>query len=180
MFGLFKKKQTPESLEAQALYDVVVTQARKPHFYEEVNVPDDIDGRFEMISLHQLLVLFRMEQLGEDAKALSQELFDKMFLDMDRSLREMGISDLSVPKHMKRMLQGFNGRTHAYKDAILNNDIETLSAALRRNAYGSAKEPINDETVEKMCGYIDKQWQHLCGLDLKNFKTAGNIFIEDI
>ena len=179
MFGLFKKKQSPEELQAQQLYDVVVSKARMQAFYEDLNVPDDVDGRFEMISLHQILLLLRLEQLGEEAKDLSQALFDTMFLDMDRSLREMGISDLRIPKHMKRMLNGFNGRTHSYRESLLQNNQDKLIGAIKRNVYGTRKDESSEDEMRVLLGYIEKQWSHIQTLTFIDFKNMQNIFIEE-
>lgn len=180
MFGLFKKKQNLEEQQAQDLYDLVVSQARQTVFYEELDVPDDVDGRFEMISLHQILLLLRMEEIGEYAKGFSQELFDAMFRDMDRSLREMGISDLRVPKQMKRMLNGFNGRTQSYREALLEKDQDKLFAAIERNIYGTKKGDVSVQNVKSIAEYIEKQYAHIQTLDLKDFKNTQNIFIEEV
>ncbi|MCB9965062.1 MAG: hypothetical protein H6855_03170 [Rhodospirillales bacterium] len=178
MFAFFRKKHRPEEQQAEALYEKAVSMARQPRFYAEWQVPDTVDGRFEMISLHISLLILRLETIGsEDARILSQALFDQMFLDMDRSLREMGIGDLSVPRHMKRMLNGFNGRAQSYKQALAEVQEDALAGAIRRNIYGTLPH-ISDELCQKMAGYIRVQWAHLCELDLKSFQNAENLFIE--
>ena len=93
-----------------------MAQARQPVFYESYGVPDSVDGRFEMIALHCYLLMRRLQAAGD--KALSQKLFDIFFVSMDQSLREMGVGDLAVPKHMKRMMNGFNGRADGYEQAL--------------------------------------------------------------
>lgn len=177
MFGLFKRKEKPEDTQALALYEVVVAQARTPLFYAELDVPDSVDGRFDMISLHQSLLIIRLEQLGEEGAELAQALFDQMFLDMDRSLREMGISDLRVPKHMKRMLNGFNGRAQFYKDAILGDDREKLETAIKRNVYGTADD-VSEDHVASIADYVLEQWQYVKMRGLQDFQNAEKIFIE--
>ena len=79
---------------AHDLYDTIVAQSRLPAFYQAGGVPDSVDGRFDLIVLHAVLVTRRLGGAGEPGKALAQELFDLMFADMDRSLREMGVGDL--------------------------------------------------------------------------------------
>mgnify|MGYP001151821236 CR=1 FL=1 len=178
MFGLFKKKETPEEARALALYELAVKQARIPSFYEDCNVPDSVDGRFEMICLHAGLLIMRLEQLGEAGAKLAQALFDHMFLDMDRSLREMGISDLRVPKHMKRMLNGFNGRAQAYKEAILANDRKKLEAAILRNIYGTIDD-ADERDISHMADYTQRQWRHVQMRGLQDFQNAENIFMKE-
>jgi cytochrome b pre-mRNA-processing protein 3 len=181
MFGFLRKKEKPEEALALQIYRVVVTTARREIFYISLGVPDSVDGRFEMISLHAALVMLRLETIGGvAAAALSQALFDHMFMDMDRSLREMGISDLSVPKHMKRMLHGFNGRAQAYRKALIDHDRAALKDAIKRNIYGTLSEPLQEDLLEKMSGYVDIQHTHMAKLTLEDFQNCKKIFIEGL
>lgn len=133
MFNLFKRN--PHLATARALYDQAVAAARAPQFYTEWGVPDTVDGRFEMITLH---VALAMRPLPLPVR---QALFDVMFRDIDRSLREMGVGDLAVPKRMKRMMAAFNGRAQAYLAALASGDETALDAALTRNVYGAVPAP---------------------------------------
>lgn len=122
---------------AHALYLTAVEQARQPHFYAALGVPDSLDGRFEMIVLHVYLILRSLRRHDDPAADIGQRLFDVMFADMDRSLREMGVADISVGKRIKQMAKAFYGRVAAY-DAALSAPSTALEQALRRNAYGTA------------------------------------------
>ena len=137
---------------AAALYGDIVRRARTPVFYEQAGVPDTVDGRFEMITLHAFLVMRHLRRGGEQAQKLSQTLFDQMFADMDQSLREIGIGDLSVGKHIKKMAKAFYGRVAAY-DAALDGGAEPLEDALRRNHYGTAEE-VPDAAVRLLADYV--------------------------
>lgn len=121
---------------ADTLYAALVEQARHPAFYAKLGVPDTVDGRFEMIALHMFLALHRLK--GEaSADRFAQDLFDAMFADMDRSLREMGVGDLSVGRHIKNMATGFYGRIAAYESGLADSTGAALSEAIRRNIYGT-------------------------------------------
>jgi cytochrome b pre-mRNA-processing protein 3 len=106
-------------------------------FFTDYAVPDTIDGRFELICLHAFLYLHRLKPERPQSSRFCQELFDTMFADMDRSLREMGKSDLGVGKEIKRMAQGFYGRIRAYEEGLAGTD-SALTAALARNLFGTA------------------------------------------
>ena len=84
-----------------------MAQSRDPAFYEALGVADSVDGRFDLISLHTILVIERLEQFGKPGRKLAQTLFDTMFVTMDFTLREMGVGDLGVPKHMQKMMKAF-------------------------------------------------------------------------
>lgn len=114
---------------------MIVAQARTPVFYREYAVPDTVAGRFDLLLLHLALVVERLMR-EEPAKAFGQGLFDRFCTDMDDNLREMGIGDLSVPKHMKRVGEAFYGRSQAYQAALAAAGDGALSETLIRNVYG--------------------------------------------
>ena len=123
------------SQAAESLYRSAVAAARNEVFYAEYGVPDTVDGRFEMISLHVYVLLRRLKSLGAEGKKLSQSLFDTMFDDMDRTLREMGAGDLGVGRRVKAMAQAFYGRIAAYDGALADASPEPLYLALERNVF---------------------------------------------
>jgi cytochrome b pre-mRNA-processing protein 3 len=114
------------------VYDRIVAAARQPALYADWNVPDTPLGRYEMISLYLFLVLHRLR--GETgARELAQDLTDRFFAELDHSIRELGVGDLSVPKRMKKLARMFYGRVASYGEAIDRGDAELLAAALARN-----------------------------------------------
>ena len=120
---------------ARLLYAAVVARAREPVFYTRFRVPDSLDGRFDMIALHAFLVLRRLKEEGADGAALGQALFDVIFSDMDRSLREMGAGDLGVGRRVKRMARGFYGRIAAY-DQCRRHPLRSRLPELQNGAWG--------------------------------------------
>lgn len=139
---------------ASSLYATAVGQSRTPVFYTDHSVPDTVDGRFDMISLHVFLLLRRLKSGGKAATEVAQALYDAMFNDMDRSLREMGAGDLGVGRRVKTMTQAFSGRVAAY-DAGLDGSEETLCAALARNLFRG--EQVSDEAVAALARYMRGQ-----------------------
>ncbi len=142
---LFKTKTDPSA----ALYGAIVAAARQPRFYSQWGVPDSVDGRFDMIVLHMFLVL---DRLGSDEPATErfrQSLTDGFFLDMDRSLREMGVGDLGVGKKVRRMAESYYGRLAAYASAMTGEQ-PMLAAALARNVFAGVEQvgavPLADWT----------------------------------
>jgi cytochrome b pre-mRNA-processing protein 3 len=131
IFRLFRRD--PRAGTIAALYGAIVAQARRPTFYLAFGVPDTAEGRFEMIALHLALVCRRLAREGEAARSLSQGVFDMFCRDMDHNLREMGVSDLRVPKTMRKLGEAFYGRLDAYDRALAAEDDAALAAALTRN-----------------------------------------------
>ncbi|MDX1974632.1 MAG: ubiquinol-cytochrome C chaperone family protein [Rickettsiales bacterium] len=117
---------------AHSLYVALVNQSRSPWFYAEQKVPDTLDGRFDVIMLHLFLVMHR---LGDAQPELVRALSETFIADMDRSLREMGVSDTGVGKRVKKMIQAYYGRMKAYSDTVDNR--EAFTQSLTRNLYRS-------------------------------------------
>lgn len=121
-------------LPGDALYRRIVAAARRPEAYLAGAVPDTVDGRFDMVALVLVLVLLRLEAVQE--MQLSADLTERFIADMDGSLREMGVGDQVVGKHIGRMVSALGGRLGAYRDALAEDAAEaTLRDALARNLY---------------------------------------------
>lgn len=133
LFSIFRDR--PEKTAATALYGRIVDQSRRPEFYSKMGVPDTIDGRFDILLLNASLAMRRMTGAGARGAKVSQALFDYMFQDLDHSLREMGVGDLTVPKRIKAMGEAFYGRAFAYDKALEAQDEAALVDALTRNVY---------------------------------------------
>ncbi len=150
---------TPAEAEvAKKLYATIVRQSRQPSFYSHLGVPDTLDGRFDLISLHVFLVLRRLKADHSVTKALAQALFDTYFGDLDACLREMGAGDLGVAPRIKKMAQAFYGRMQAYDDALAKGH-EALCAALCRNLYGTVA--VGDAKLSAMANYLQAQVDRL-------------------
>lgn len=131
MLWPFNRPNTAPGPTIEAIYGMIVAQARLPAFYQRFQVPDTVNGRFDMVLLHLWLVLRRLRASVAGGK-LSQALFDHFCSDMDANLREMGVGDLTVPKRMVKFAEAFYGRTNAYDAALQAGGVE-LQQALARN-----------------------------------------------
>jgi cytochrome b pre-mRNA-processing protein 3 len=130
-FNHFVKPHAPRRGTIEAIYGMIVAQAREPLFYAGLGVPDTVNGRFDMVLLHLWMVLRRLQPVDGGA-GLSQALFDHFCGDMDDNLREMGVGDLTVPKRMQKFGEAFYGRNAAY-DRALEQGAEPLAQALCKN-----------------------------------------------
>jgi cytochrome b pre-mRNA-processing protein 3 len=142
------------------LYGTIVAQARAETFYRDFGVPDTVNGRFEMIVLHAVLLLRRLD--GDDTRGLGQALFDHFCGDMDGNLREMGIGDLGVPRQMRRIGEAFYGRKAAYGAALAAANDEALTTTLARNVFGAASAVAS---AERLAAYVAAAAEALAGQD---------------
>jgi cytochrome b pre-mRNA-processing protein 3 len=158
-FNHFRKPRLAPRGTIEAIYGMIVTQAREPLFYRDLGVPDTVNGRFDLLLMHLWLVLRRLKST-EAGKVLSQALFDHFCNDMDDNLRELGVSDLKVPKRMQAFGEAFYGRTAAY-DLALTDGHEALAQALCKNILNGEK----IEQARRLAAYAEAVIAALAGQD---------------
>lgn len=166
-FDHFRKPPLQVRRTIETIYGMIVTQAREPLFYRELGVADTVDGRFDVLVLHLWVVLRRMKTM-ENGVVLSQGLFDRFCEDMDGNLREMGVSDLKVPKRMQAFGEAFYGRSVAYDLAVAEGQ-EALAVALRKNVLDSGQ----IENARRLATYTEAAISALTRLDDANIQSGS-------
>ena len=119
----------------------VVELSRLPEYYARCGVADTLEGRFDMVTQILSLTLLRMEKSRSLNRqcALVVELFVE---DMDGQLRQSGVGDLVVGKHMGKLMSTLGGRLGALRDAFASGSEEELVAAVERNVtFGPDGDP---------------------------------------
>jgi cytochrome b pre-mRNA-processing protein 3 len=137
IFRRFRPK--PRDRSIGDLYGMIVAQARSAAFYASYGVPDTVDGRFDLIVLHLVLLLARLGEDANSGRGIGQDLFDAFCQDIEGNLREMGVGDLAVPKRMRSFGEAFYGRQAAYLAAFAAPDDQKLEKALARNIFAGAE-----------------------------------------
>ncbi|MNE31383.1 Ubiquinol-cytochrome C chaperone [compost metagenome] len=99
---------------------------------------DRIDARFELYTLHVLILFLRLKQDGERGEVAAQKLFDVYISSLDHTLRELGVGDVSVGKKMRKLGESLYGRMSAYEGPLRAEDVDALAASLAKNVYESA------------------------------------------
>ena len=135
------RKELGRALERQ-----IIARAREPRFFAGLAVPDTMDGRFDMVTLHAWLVLVRLQAAGDSQAA--QALTDALFVGFDEALREQGVSDMGMGRRMKAMANAFYGRLAAYGAAATD---EEMAEALARNVWRGA---VVDDHARALAAYV--------------------------
>ena len=131
-FNRLRQTPSPPRGTIEAIYGMIVAQARDPLFYGSFAVPDTVNGRFDMIVLHLWLLLRRLRD-DEAQSAFGRNLVERFCSDMDDNLRELGVGDLTVPKRMLKFGEALYGRAVAYDAALAEADETALAQAIDRN-----------------------------------------------
>jgi len=161
----------PSHEVGRTLYAAVVDQSRLPPLYERLAAPDTVEGRFELYTLHVVLLLDRLNAPEPDApepaaKAAAQALFDTYVKALDHALREMGVGDLSVGKKMRKLGEAFFGRVKSYHAAFAAlPEPGALRDLLARTVYAEA----DAAQAPALADYVVAQRAHLAAQPLDGF-----------
>ena len=134
------------------LYDAIVALARDPAWYRDGQVPDTVDGRFDLIAALTALVLLRLEAEGEAGREPAVLLTETFVADMDASLRQIGIGDYVVGKHIGRLMSALGGRLGALRAARAEK--APLAPFVRHNLFHDA--PPSEEAVERVAARLER------------------------
>ncbi len=168
IFSLFRKNTA--TTEVYEVYRIVVEAGRNPVFFAEWGVPDTVTGRFDMISFHLALLFRRLRSNDPKVRDFAQSLFDLFFRDMDRSLREMGVGDLSIAKRIQKMGNIFYGLLGKVNEAMDARDGARLEAVIARNIY-AGESPAH---APKLAAYAFEQSAKLDAQPLRDI-VAGRL-----
>ncbi len=133
------RRRSELAQNARHLYERIVAQARSAAFYRDLGVPDTMEGRFEMIALHMVLVRERLKREGADGQRLGQMVLEHLIADMDDALRQFGY-DMGVPRRVKKAAAAFGDRAVAY------------GAALAERTGGGADDPLTLQLTASLWG----------------------------
>lgn len=159
---LFKSR--PAKAAGEALYGSLAAQARDPAFYRALGVPDRVDARFELYSLHLAILLERLVGQGEEAEEIGQAALDAYVRSLDDVLREGGIGDLSMSKKMKVVASLLMGRLKGIRDALSPPDETALAEFIGRTVYADAGESADPAAL---AAYVTRAYAALAEQSLK-------------
>ena len=140
--NLFRTR--PREHPVLPLYEAAVRQARDPAFYTRLGVADRIDARFELYTLHVLLLVMRLRDEGDRGAEVGQALFNTYVSALDHALRELGVGDVSVGKKMRKLGEALYGRMTAYEPPLRDANVPALAAGLARNVYESGDATVGE------------------------------------
>ncbi|HYN45472.1 MAG TPA: ubiquinol-cytochrome C chaperone family protein [Allosphingosinicella sp.] len=142
--------ETKERTALAPLYRAVVARGRDPAWYREGEVPDTLDGRFDMVAAILALVLIRLEAEPEAGQGPSVLLTELFIDDMTGTLRQIGIGDYVVGKHVAKMMSALGGRLGAFREARAQG---AFAGAVRRNIFHES--PPSEGAVDRVAAQLE-------------------------
>ena len=131
---MFFKNKKLETI-SNNYYQKIMNFSRNNIFFTKYKIPDTIDGRFDVLVLITIIVVFRLSKIKYEGIKLSQNIFDIVFKDLDFSLRELGAGDVTVANNMKKLISSYMGRQKVYIKAFEDEDEKSLASAFATNIY---------------------------------------------
>lgn len=165
----------PAKTAGEALYAAAAAQARTPGFYTAIGVSDTREGRFELYSLHVILLMDRLKGQGPQAEETGQFLMERYVRGLDDAFRELGVGDVGVAKKVKKLAEAFYGRLKAFEEAfaVLPDRTELESAVARTTLEGgegnaavmtgyiiATRDSLSRQPLERLCAG-DVTWERL-------------------
>jgi cytochrome b pre-mRNA-processing protein 3 len=175
VFSFFRRSSNKAVIDR--LHGEIMAGARQPEFFLSYGVADTVEGRFELLCLLATTALRRIEALPAPGPEIAQALTDSIFAHFDVALREIGVGDITVPKRMKKMAQGWLGRSAAYRGALDAGDEAVLGRAIARNVYGDERRE-NDSPVRRLARYAFEQERAFGGLALADLGLKPLAFLD--
>ena len=162
-------------------YQKTVEVSRHKVFYSKLKVPDTLDGRYDLLALFSIILTFSLSKSGKQGIDLSQIFFDKIFLDLDLSLRELGAGDAGVHIKIKNMINSYMGRQKVYCESFENNNFKKLENHIIKNIYRNTSNYNNEpKLLVKYCRYciheFDKKNIEYFSSNQFNFPKVDNFF----
>ena len=154
------------------IHGKIVAAARQPALYADYGVPDTLEGRFELVTLHAMLVLRALRDTPPPGPELAQDVSNAVFAGFDADLREMGVGDVTVPKRINRLAEAFIGRCAVYEAALADPNDSPLEIALNRNIYA----PHSGDAA-RLARYSRACAVRLAGLALEDLASEATVFV---
>ncbi len=151
IFGLFRGRGNTRVIER--LHGEIVAAARDPVLFTAYGIADNLDGRFELIALHAILLLRRLKQLSPPGQEIAQDLADAIFRHFDLGLRETGVSDIAVPRRMRDLAEAF-----------LAAPAPTIRRSTRTVRRGRRRSPRHCRAMSTAARAMAPGWRLLSGI----------------
>jgi len=167
MLGFLFRGLTAEPERGAALFAMLTTEARQPHWYVEGSIPDTIDGRFAVLATVVALTIVRLEQAGNVGNQVSVALMERFIEVMGAEHREIGLGDPTLGRQVRRLVGSLSRRVDEWRRELSGNTDWNKTA--RDSLY---KEGVSSDALRHSAGALTEFWSKLLETDLKGLATG--------
>ena len=149
----FKKKENEYKIKSNEIYLNILIKSKSllnKKFFNEI----DFSTSFELISILLIYYLkfFKNEDIALN-KRFKEELMKNLVNDLDNSLRDVGISDMSIGKYVKKYVKKFYYRLKVL-DSIFNNNDNNEELLDYLNSLKFINKNNSKELVDQISGFF--------------------------
>ena len=159
---------TGEPLRGQAIFDLAVREARRPHWFVEGQVPDTLNGRFAVVATIVALFTVRLEREGSDGQQASVALTERLVESLDIEIREIGLGDPTLGKQVRKLVGAVSGRVERWR--ALADSEPPWSEEVRRSLY--LEEEADTAAVSHSEKELHRLWRRLASADLEQLANG--------
>lgn len=144
MFRALFASLTDGPKRGEALFKLAVSEARRPSWYVEGQVPDTVNGRFAVLATIVALLMIRLESEDEEGKAAGALLTERLVESLDAEIREMGTGDPTLGKQVRQLVGAVAGRADRWR-ALVGSD-QPWANEVARSLY--LEEPVQPNALQ--------------------------------
>ena len=152
----FKKKENKEQIIATKQYKDIISESNIFLNNNDFFITKDYKTSFEIVSIF-LIMIIRVNLLQENRKRylkVNDELVSLFISDLDESLREKGIGDMSIGKYVKSYVKKFYFRiskfpndNNLYKNEAFIDYLK-ITNLIKNDDYINVSRKFNDKFVD--------------------------------
>jgi hypothetical protein len=146
----FKKKENEYKIKSDEIYLNILNESKillNKKYFNEI----DFNISFELISI---LLIYHLKFLNSKnismKKKVNEELMKNLVNDLDKSLRDLGISDISIGKYVKKYVKKFYYRLKILDPIFENDNFDKLFG------YLNSLEFVNKNNLNEFVNRLSK------------------------
>jgi len=162
--------------EINILFEKINKQSLRKDLYLQYKIIDTFENRFELLTIHIVLVVKAMKSDSLMGNETIQKLFDEIFKYLDNSFRELGLGDKVIEMNLNKLLRNFLKKIKLYEQALSEKNDSSLKKILINSIYKN-EHPSNEKLYE-LIKYVRIQENYLLSKVEKLISNKEKIFKE--
>tara|TARA_Y100000590_G_scaffold441627_1_gene568646 strand:- start:2029 stop:2556 length:528 start_codon:yes stop_codon:yes gene_type:complete len=169
----FNKKENNDKIIANRIYKYIILYVQNIVKNKDLHIKSNFNTSFELISILIFIIFFSYKKQSGDRK-IKQLLMDIYIDDLDKSLREIGIGDMSIGKYVKSYVKKVYYRLNKLENIFQNNDDDAFFKYICKIDIQSKDGQIS-ELSNYLFKFINKLLNNAKKEELSDFKVKIDI-----